>query len=839
MADIEKTIDIIFAGKDEVSKTFATVSGSLDKFSQKTQEIAKPLANAADTVLKLDAALAAMAVAGLALATNEAGKFNDSFAEISTLVTASDESLSYFKDSILDYSRTSTASLDDINRAVYTAISAGVEYKDALTVLTQAEKLSVAGKADLESTIRVLVSSLNAYGKSTDEAANFADALFMAVKDGQTTLPELASSLSRVSTIAANSGVSFDELMAAIAAVTATGSPTTEAMTSIKAAISAIIKPSAEARDTAKELGISFNASALATKGLDGVLKDVYKATGGATEQIVKLFGSTESLPAVLTLGADASGKFAAALTDMKNKAGAVTEAYGKMAENFGLINQNIVNNIKATLIEIGEKTLERYLNIGKEIGEFFAAIGTAVDSGTFDPLFKALDNFGLDIQNFFDALGRSLPEALKMVKWDDLLDAFGDLGDAFKDLFGDFDPADPKKVADAIQFVIESVETLIRVTAGMVKGFKPFLEGILNSVEAFNRLSDSEKEASGEILALAKALVTLGTGITAALIAIGDNADDITRIFKGVAGAIELTWGSLKAGIQTIAAIVLEAAGMILSGLEKVTWGDWNKDIRESRVYIENLAGQVERRLLKSVVQVHSGWDKVTDAISGARDKVSDMGRTVEEELVKPMLDIDFSDVDWSAWDEGFREEIQKSIPVDARIDVKTDKKQISKEAEEAKKKIESTFTKASMAPVDLQLNFNGSGVGAAFRDDIKKEFAAKPLEVKDIFDPSGIADLFGQLEGKVGLDRLKVEKAIEQQLTIQRQLADVQLSAANTMYQAAQVYTSSGVADKTIKIEAKGLEPEMEAFMWKLLKKIQVRANESGAEFLLAASS
>jgi len=56
--------------------------------------------------------------------------------------------------------------------------------------------------------------------------------------------------------------------------------------------------------------------------------------------------------------------------------------------------------------------------------------------------------------------------------------------------------------------------------------------------------------------------------------------------------------------------------------------------------------------------------------------------------------------------------------------------------------------------------------------------------------------------------------------------------------MYDAAFLMQSSSEVDNVIKIKADGLEPEMEAFMWKLLKKIQVRANESGAEFLLAAA-
>ena len=39
----------------------------------------------------------------------------------------------------------------------------------------------------------------------------------------------------------------------------------------------------------------------------------------------------------------------------------------------------------------------------------------------------------------------------------------------------------------------------------------------------------------------------------------------------------------------------------------------------------------------------------------------------------------------------------------------------------------------------------------------------------------------------------------------------------------------------DAMISISADGLEPELEAFMWRIIEKVQVRAAESQAEFLL----
>ena len=46
----------------------------------------------------------------------------------------------------------------------------------------------------------------------------------------------------------------------------------------------------------------------------------------------------------------------------------------------------------------------------------------------------------------------------------------------------------------------------------------------------------------------------------------------------------------------------------------------------------------------------------------------------------------------------------------------------------------------------------------------------------------------------------------------------------------------TGSGqAAEKVIKIDGAGLQPQLEAFMWEILKAIQVRVNQDGLKLLL----
>ena len=76
MADIQKTIEILFAGTDKVSGTIDTIGGKLDSFGGGLSDIASPFEAATSSVLKLEAAMCALAVGGLAVAYAKSVEFD-------------------------------------------------------------------------------------------------------------------------------------------------------------------------------------------------------------------------------------------------------------------------------------------------------------------------------------------------------------------------------------------------------------------------------------------------------------------------------------------------------------------------------------------------------------------------------------------------------------------------------------------------------------------------------------------------------------------------------------------------------------------------------------------
>ena len=135
---IELIFNADYRGQPEMQKLKKDVSSLADDFDKSV----KITAAFTTALLGMEAAALAASI-GLAKSGAEAaGKFNDGFNEIATIVDASTEDLTRFKAAMKDYASGSTASLDDIQSATYNAISAGVEWQKSLDFLNNAENIN-------------------------------------------------------------------------------------------------------------------------------------------------------------------------------------------------------------------------------------------------------------------------------------------------------------------------------------------------------------------------------------------------------------------------------------------------------------------------------------------------------------------------------------------------------------------------------------------------------------------------------------------------------------------------------------------------------------------------
>lgn len=631
MADLQKTVEIIFGGKNELSGVVGSIEKDFRSLDDSVNKIATPLAGVAESILKVSAAAGAMAIGGMAVAIKAAGEFGTSFNEVTTLIKETGEPIKQFEKDILSYGATSGKSLDEVNKAIYTSVSAGVDWGKSLAFVTAAEKLSIAGKSELGDTTKALIGVLNAYGAGTEQAGKYSDIMFATVQGGLTTMTELSTSLSQVTGLAANAGIPFETLSAAIATLTTNNMPTTQAMTALKAAIQSIIKPTGEAEKMAAALGIQFNATALKTKGFEGVLWDAWKATGGSTEKMAELFGSVEALNAVLILASDKTGKFKSALGEMGNAAGAVDVAHQKMADNLDLVNKRLENSFKVTLITIGKELMPGYAAVVNSFGSMFAGVKVGVDSGAFDPLFKYLDATGKLIADWLNEVAKAFPEAFKLIDFTGLVARLKDFGEAFSAMLAT-DKDKPEQLADAMQLVIKSIESLISVTKGIGEVFAPMVSGAKNLVEGFNSLDASTQSLMGNILGLSVAYKAFGPVASLVLMGLATDSETAARNVTMFFMYIENGINALKVGLYTLAVVFADlmrlVAGASFLPLGLQVSDEALKRTTDRVTILAKLLSDAQTDLAVSSMNIENSWWRADNAANKFKTTVEQTPR-------------------------------------------------------------------------------------------------------------------------------------------------------------------------------------------------------------------
>lgn len=530
--DLQRTIEIIFAGVDNVGPTVQSVGRSLDELQGKVGGVTGPMADWTKTILAAETALVGVGLAMAGVAVNQAGEFQTNIKEIGTLFNATQDQVKGLGDEILDYALVSTASIEEINQAVYKAISTGTDYADAVKLVADAEVLATAGRANLADTTAVLTSSLNAYGDGVQQAADYSDSLFAAVQTGNTNLPELASNLGKITGVASAAGVPFDDLVATLSALTITTGNTAESSTKLRALLTELIKPS-------DELQAALGGTTLAGDGLQAVMEVLQAKTGGSATEMVKLFGSTEAVQAALALANDSSGSFASALEAQANRTGIAAAANEELGKSFESINQNLANTIQATFINAGEPLLDGYSDIVGELANLFKTVSFEFKGGAFDALYDGAEDAKDRVTELLSGIAAALPDALEQIDFDVLLSAFDDLGQSIGGLFGDLDLTDAEDLATVIQAIVDGVAALTNVTAGAVEGLGPFIRTLADVIDSVNKGDEGLQNFAGQVLGIA-------TGIDTLLPALGG----LGNVLATVGGGLAVLGGAKQAGL-------------------------------------------------------------------------------------------------------------------------------------------------------------------------------------------------------------------------------------------------------------------------------------------------
>lgn len=263
------------------------------------------------------------------LAIQDMIAFQKQLSTVNTLLKGSREELNKFADEFINLSIRTGQAKEDIANGAYQALSSGVAKEDLVNFLEVATKTAQAGLTTTETSIQTISSIMNAYKMTATEAADIADWLLTVQNKGVTTVGELGSYLSDVTSIAAPLNVALNDVGAALAQMTQNGNSTAKSTTMLKTMLSELSKEGQAAADVfTKIAGQSFRDFIANGGDLQGALNLMEQHAKSTNKSIVDLFGSVEAGSAALNLTGLNAQKFSEKLEDMKNKSGELNTAY-------------------------------------------------------------------------------------------------------------------------------------------------------------------------------------------------------------------------------------------------------------------------------------------------------------------------------------------------------------------------------------------------------------------------------------------------------------------------------------------------------------------------------
>ncbi len=334
-----------------------------EKSALKVQKLKAELNSLARSSKYIFAGLSASA--GLAVK-----KYADFEAGILKVRTISDKSFKDIKKSAEDLSVKYGISVGQITEGNYQLVSSMGDVAEAQEILDTTAKLSIAGFTDYSSAMNGLVAVMNGYKMEAKDAGRVADILMTVQNRGITTVNELQSSLSEVTSVAYNANVGFESIAAAMATITSNKVGTAEAVTGLTGAITELMKDGTEAsKNFKKATGEAFDAFMKNHSLVDAIksLDEYAKKTG---KSLVNIFGNVRAGKAFMNLAGANLEKFKADLDAVYKSAGTADTALGELEEGAERAFAKLKEQTNQSMRAIGEALIPQVKELTKKLSE-------------------------------------------------------------------------------------------------------------------------------------------------------------------------------------------------------------------------------------------------------------------------------------------------------------------------------------------------------------------------------------------------------------------------------------------------------------------------------------
>jgi TP901 family phage tail tape measure protein len=352
--------------------------------------------------------------------------FEKSMAKIVGLVGVSSDQVAAWSKDLLELSPKVAKSPQELADALFFITSAGIKGSKAIDVLTSSARAATAGLGETKTVADTVTSAINAYGQANLSAEEATNVLIATVREGKLEPEELAGSLGKVLPIAAELGVTFDQVGASVAAMSRLGLDAATSTTALRGIMAGLLKPTAQAEAELTKYGLSSAElrRQIREEGLLSVLMMLRDSFGANEESLSKVFGNVRALTGVLNLVGANAEKTSEIFAAMSDNTGDLDDAFAAVAETSGFKLEQGLAKLQVIGTEIGDELVPVLAQAMEDLGPLIEDVGRAFVGFATDISFAAgtITRAEKTVRDFESAFGGPIESA------EDLGVALGDL---------------------------------------------------------------------------------------------------------------------------------------------------------------------------------------------------------------------------------------------------------------------------------------------------------------------------------------------------------------------------------------------------------------------------
>jgi TP901 family phage tail tape measure protein len=240
--------------------------------------------------------------------------------------------------------------------ALYFITSAGVKGAQAMETLDASARAAAAGLGTTQAVADVVTSVMNAYPEGLYSATLATDILTAAVREGKAEASSFAPAMGKVLPVAAAFGLKFQDVAAAMAALTRFGKPAGTAAIELRQIMASLLKPTQQAKETLESYGLSSQTlrDTIVNQGMFAGLEQLKGALGENANAYAAVFGNVRPLTAITALLGPSMQRNAVIFDELSSAAGDSALAFEAVQQTASQKWAETSAVLQASLIDIG-----------------------------------------------------------------------------------------------------------------------------------------------------------------------------------------------------------------------------------------------------------------------------------------------------------------------------------------------------------------------------------------------------------------------------------------------------------------------------------------------------